>query len=153
MLRPKLHEYAISFDGNSTDALQIARTALLALGFEVTRNTTTELQAKGPGMHGNQQPPLVGASLLRFDVSPTQISVTAELGGVAQLMTFVYLFPPLLVAGLLSMNAFIDPAISPLHALWVVAWAGAAPLIGRGLERKTMRAIDRLVRGMAETTS
>ena len=48
------------------------------------------------------------------------------------------------------MNHFMDPAISLLHVLWVVIWAGIAPLIGRSLERKTTRAVDRLVRGMAQ---
>lgn len=150
MLGPKSHEYSVSFSGNAADALNVARTALLALGFEIVRDTRTELHAEGPGMHSNQQPELVGASSVRFNVSSTRISVTAELGSLAKLIRFVSVFPPLLVGGLLVMGHLIDPAISLFHMLWLVPWAGIAVLISRSLKHKTTRAIDRLTRGMAQ---
>lgn len=150
MFDPDEHEYSVPFEGNPDKALDIARTALLSLGFEILLDTDRELHAKGPGMHSNQQPALVGASLIRLSVSDFSIGVKAALGGVATMKTFIYLFPPLLVASLLVMMAFMEPAFSPMHILWVLLWAGVAPMIGKALEGKTTEAIDRLVRSMAQ---
>ncbi len=150
MFEPREHEYSAPFGGNAADALDVARTALLALGFEIVLDSGRELHARGPGMHSNQQPALVGASLIRFSVSGSAVSVKASLGGVATMKTFVYLFPPVLVASLLVMTKFLEPSFSLLHILWVLLWAGVAPIIGRALERNTNQAIDRLVRAMAQ---
>ena len=94
MFDPKPYEYAIPLSGNAADAFDVARTALLALGFEILIDSDTELQAEGPGMHSNQQPALLGVSLLRLHVSSSKITATASPGGVAKMKTFVYLFPP-----------------------------------------------------------
>lgn len=150
MFEPNEHEYSVPFNGNPDSALDVARTALLALGFEIVLDTERELHAKGPGMHSNQQPALVGASLIRFAVSDFTVGVKATLGGVATMKTFIYLFPPLLVASLLVMTAFMEPAFHPAHILWVLLWGAVAPTIGRVLEAKTNEAIDRLVRAMAQ---
>jgi hypothetical protein len=150
VFEPRQHEYSVPFNGNPADALDVARTALLALGFEIALDSDRELHAEGPGMHSNQQPALVGASSIRFLVTESSVSVVARLGGVATMKTFVYLFPPGLVASLLVMAKFLEPDFSLLHLLWVLLWAGIAPFIGRALERSTNRAIDRLVRSMAQ---
>jgi len=150
VFEPRQHEYSVPFDGNAADALDVARTALLALGFEIVLDSDRELHAEGPGMHSNQQPALVGASSIRFSVSESSVSVKARLGGVATMKTFVYLFPPGLVALLLVMTRFLEPSFSLLHLFWVLLWAGVAPIIGRAFERSTNQAIDRLVRAMAQ---
>ena len=152
MFEPRQHEYSVPFEGDAADALDVARTALLALGFEIVLDSDRELHAEGPGMHSNQQPALLGASSIRFSVSKSSVGVKARLGGVATMKTFVYLFPPGLVASLLVMAKFLEPSFSLLHLFWVLLWAGVAPVIGRALERSTHRAIDRLVRSMAQAS-
>jgi hypothetical protein len=148
-----MHEYSTPFEGSSEGALSIARTALVSLGFEILRDTPTELQAEGPGMHSNQQPELLGASSLRFEIAAARLSVAAVLGGVATMTRFIYLFPPLLVAGLLLMSWFLKPEFSFWHVLWVLPWTLIAPFLSHALERRTTRALDRLVRAMAHATS
>jgi len=150
MFEPREHEYTVPFDGSAADALDVARAALLALGFEIVLDSDRELHAEGPGMHSNQQPALVGASLIRFSVSESSVSVKAMLGGVATMKTFVYLFPPGLVTLLLVMTKFLEPSFSLLHLFWVLLWSGIAPIIGRAFEHGTNQAIDRLVRAMAQ---
>ncbi len=101
-------------------------------------------------MHSNQQPALMGASVLHFSVSENSVGVRATLGGVTTMKKFIYLFPPILVASLLIMTSFLQPAFFPWHILWVLLWAGVALFIGRSFERTTNQAIDRLVRAMAQ---
>ena len=150
MFDPAPYHYSVPFIGNSTDAFNVARTALLSLGFEILVDTATELHGEGPGMHSNRQPELLGATLIKFNVADSKISVTATLGGVATMKTFVYLFPPGLVLSLLLLNTMLSGDLSGWIYLIVFPWFLIAPWIGRKLESSTTRAIDRLVRGMAQ---
>ena len=150
MFGSTVHKYSAPFSGNATAALDVARTALLALGFEIQRDSPTLLVAEGPGMHSNRQPELLGATSIQLKVSSSKISSESVLGGVATMKSFVYLFPPGLVIFLLSLNNFAGAGIGWFHLLWVLPWFAIAPLIGASLERKTVRAIERLVRGMAQ---
>ena len=153
MFTPDPYHYSVPFRGNATDALNIARTALLSLGFEVLHDSSAELRAAGPGMHSNQQPDLLGASLIEFHITNSTIKVTATLGGVATMKTFVYLFPPGLVLSLLLTATLFGETTDPMLYLIVLPWMLIAPLIGRKLEKTTTTAIDRLVRGMAQAKS
>lgn len=150
MFDPKPYEYSVPFSGNAVNAFDVARTALLALGFEILIDSESELQAEGPGMHSNRQPELLGVSLLRLHISSSNITATASLGGVAKMKTFVYLFPPGLVLSLLLFFSLLGMEVSWLFILMVLPWAFISPLIGRSLERRTTKAVDRLVRGMAQ---
>ena len=150
MFEPKPYRYSEPFKGDAADALAVARTALLSLGFEILVDSGRELHARGPGMHSNRQPELLGASLIKFSVSTSEISVVATLGGVATMKAFIYLFPPGLVLSLMAINSLFGMPVSWAYALAVAPWLLIAPLMGRGLERKTQRAVARLVRGMAQ---
>ena len=150
MFDPKPYRYSVPFEGDAADALAVARTALLSLGFEILLDSGRELRAQGPGMHSNRQPELLGASLIELTASTSEISVVATLGGVATMKTFIYLFPPGLVLSILAINSLFGMPASWAYALAVAPWLLIAPLMGRGLERKTQRAVARLVRGMAQ---
>ncbi|MCP4696639.1 MAG: hypothetical protein GY862_07300 [Gammaproteobacteria bacterium] len=149
MFKPKEYEYSSPFHGKAAEAFNVARTALLSLGFEILLDSGTELHAEGPGMHSNQQPELLGVSLLRLRIASSKITAAATLGGVATMKTFIYLFPPGLAVALLLTFGFMGMGISWFHTLWVLPWIFIAPLMGAALERKTIRAVERLVRGMA----
>ncbi len=66
---PKEHTYSTPFNGKPGDAFNVARTALLSLGFEILVDSDSELKAEGPGMHSNRQPELLGVSLLQLNIS------------------------------------------------------------------------------------
>jgi hypothetical protein len=66
--------------------------------------------------------------------------------------TFVYIFPPALALLLFLTFTIVGMDIPWLYALWVLPWIFVAPWIGNMIERKTTRAVDRLVRGMAQCT-
>lgn len=153
MFKAKTYQHAVPFDkGDAKEAFNVARTALLSLGFEVLVDSPDEMSAEGPGMHSNQQPELLGATSIRFMLSGPNITVEAVLGGVQTMKNFVNLFPPGLIISLLIVQYLFGPgdAKDLLHVFWVLPWIVIGPFLGRSLESKTERAIDRLLRGMAQ---
>lgn len=149
MLGVSTHNYSVPFRGDPAKALDVARNALLSLGFEVVKETPSELVAEGPGMHSNQQPALVGVSDIHLRVSGSEISAEAVLGGAATMKRFVILFPPGLVAFLLLFFHFMPEGGIPLsYLLWILPWFAIAPFLGSAMERGTIRAVERLLRGM-----
>ena len=150
MFKPGQYQYSTKFRGNAEAALNVARTTLLSLGFEISDSTTTELTATGPGMHSNQQPALLGVSKLKLHIGSTSITANAVLGGANTMKNFVYFFPPGLVLILLISFALLGMEISWLFALWVLPWFVIGPWMARMIERSTTNAVDALVRGMAQ---
>jgi len=151
MFAPKKHLYAVPFQGDRAAAFDVAKTALLALGFEIKQLSETELHAEGPGMHSNQQPDLLGVSSLQLQISQSNITATALLGAAAKMKAFIYLFPPGLAIILMASFALSGMDVSWVHMLWVLPWFVLSPLMGKSFENKAIRAVERLVRGMAQT--
>jgi hypothetical protein len=151
MFEPKEHKYSIPFTGNAEAAIRIARTSLLSLGFEISAISENELHATGPGMHSTQQPDLLGVSKLKLRVDVTSITAVAKLGSAAKMKAFVYIFPPALVLLLLIIFTLTGMDVSWHYVLWVLPWIFIAPWMGNRIERRTIRAVDRLVRGMAQS--
>jgi len=149
-MEPTTYAFSTPFAGNNTDALNIARIALLSLGFEVLSENENELEASGPGMHSNQQPDLLGATHIHFRLTRTEISVDAILGGVDTMKRFVYFFPPGLFISLMIVGSIFGEAIEVYFYLLIIPWIFIARLIGKILEKTTTTAIDRLARGMAQ---
>lgn len=149
---PKVHTYSQPFDGDPREALELARAALLAQGFEVVSESESEMHASGPGMQSTQQSPLVGISEVRFSVGPSTLAATATLGAVAKMTTFLYLFPPALALVLAVILAFAGMAGWWFSLLWVAPWIVIAPFMATALERRTTNAVDGLVRSMARAS-
>ena len=151
MLGVTTHHYSTPFNGDAAKAMDVARNALLSLGFEIVHEAKDELVAEGPGMHSNQQPALMGATEIRLRVERHDISVEAVLGGAATMKRFVVLFPPGLAAFLLIFFHFMPEGGIPLiHLIWILPWFLLAPLLARAMERGPVNAVERLVRGMAQ---
>lgn len=149
MFEAKVYEYSTPFRGNPDAAFAVAKTALLAQGFEILPGSSAELRAQGPGMQSTQQSALLGVSEFRFQVSASTLTATATLGGVARMKAFVLLFPPALILSLVVLFALLGRGISYL-GLWLIApWLVVSLLMAALVERRTMRAVDRLARGMA----
>ena len=153
MLGVTTHTYSVPFTGDTAKAMDTARNTLLALGFEITHDRDGMLDAEGPGMHSNQQPTLLGATEIQLRIAGGKISVEAVMGGAATMKRFVVLFPPGLVAFLLIFFHFMPEGREKLpliHLLWILPWFLLAPLLSRAMERGPIRAVERLVRGMAQ---
>jgi hypothetical protein len=145
----KRYEYSTPFRGDPNAAFTLAKTALLALGFEVLPGSSAELRAKGPGMRSTRQSALLGVSRFRFQIAASTLTASATLGGVASMKAFVTLFPPGLILSLVVLFAVLGQGISYL-GLWLVApWLVISPLMAALIERRTTRAVDRLARSMA----
>ena len=151
MFGQKEYRYSIPFSGNAKDALNIARTSLLSLGFEILHISEKELFATGPGMHSTQQPDLLGVSKIKLNIHSSSITAVASLGAAAKMKTFVYIFPPALLLILLLTFVLMGMNVSWIYAVWILPWIFIAPLMGKLIERKTTRAVDRLVRGIAQS--
>lgn len=149
MFGARTHRVSAPLEGDPDAAFDVARTALLALGFEILRESEDALHARGPGKQSNQQPPLLGVSEFHAAVGRRAVEVAATLGGVARMKAFVCLFPPGLLA-LLALT-FLAVGMQPSWslALFALPWLAFSPWIASGLERRTTEAVDRLTRGMA----
>ena len=150
LFEPKVHEYSTPFDGNSEAAFDLARTALVSQGFEILVETDTEMRARGPGMHSNQQSAILGVTEFLIQVAEPRIAATATLGGVATMKVFVTLFPPGLVLSIMLIPWFMGEPVPWWGLLMVAPCMLISPWIAASLERKTERAVDGMVRGMAQ---
>lgn len=150
MFDTKDHEYSVSFSGDPATAIEVARTALLGQGFEIVDYGRSEVRATGPGISSTEQPALCGVSEITFRISTSAIVVRARLGGVRTMKLFLSFFPPLL--GLVLIVVF---AASGLPFLWapllaVAPWLVLSPIISSWMERRTTKAVERLVRSMVQ---
>ena len=153
MFEPKVHRVTEPFQGNAEAALDLARTALVSQGFEILEDSGAELRAQGPGMHSNRQSPLLGVTEFSFRVGSSTLAISATLGGVARMRTFVMLFPPLLGVAV-SLPSILAGTGNPWHLpLWVVPWLVISPLLASAIERSTVRAVDGLARGMTQVAA
>ena len=145
----KVYECCNPFRGDPDAAFSLAKTALLAQGFEILPGSSAELRAVGPGMHSTQQSALLGVSEFRLQISASTLTVSATLGGVATMKAFVTLFPPGLILSLMVLFAVLGHGISYLGLWLAVPWLAISPLMAALIERRTTRAVDRLARSMA----
>ncbi|MBW2268061.1 MAG: hypothetical protein JRH16_05760 [Deltaproteobacteria bacterium] len=149
MFDARVHECSAPLLGGASAALDVARTALLSLGFEIVAESESQLSARGPGLHSNHQPALLGASELSFQVTPASVDARATLGGVATLKAFLYVFPPGLALVLMLGFAAMGMGVLWQTALAVAPWLVLSPWLAASIERKTTQAVERLVHGMA----
>ncbi|MDQ3818686.1 MAG: hypothetical protein M3362_13545, partial [Acidobacteriota bacterium] len=140
-------EYAktVPFTGRPAKALDIARSTLLPLGFQVVSSSDYELRATGPGINSTRENPLKGISEAAIVVRSSTIEMQAALGGVRKMKMFLTFFPLgmallfLIVFGTLALSV---PAfrhwwvfLIPLAAL--APWIFISPMMIRMIERRT----------------
>ena len=100
-------------------------------------------------MQSNREPALLGVSELRLRVTGSTIAATAKLGAIANLRAFILLFPPSLCLGLALLFTLLKMPVNWDLSVLLVPWLVIGPWLASSLERRTIRAVDRLVRGMA----
>lgn len=153
MIVPKEHRFSVPFRGNRSAAIDVARTTLLAVGFEITAESEGELQAEGPGLRSTRQSPLLGASRYRFRVGSANIRVEALLGGVRNMKLFLFVFPAGLALLLMALFAILRMENWWVPALAVSPWVVISPLMAVMVQRRTTRAVDGLARSMARAAA
>lgn len=149
MFEAKVHEISVPLGGDPAAALDVARIALLSLGFEILADSEAELCARGPGMQSNRQPALLGATELSLHVTSSSVDARATLGGVSSMKAFLFLFPPGLALGLAIVFALLEMPEWWVAALSVAPWLVLSPWIASLVERRAIQAVDHLVSGMA----
>ncbi len=154
---------SVPFAGNADKALDLAVSALTAVGFRLVERTAASVEMDGPGTNGNWQSDLLGASRVRAAVGGGELAVEADLGGVRRVARFLTLFPPalgvslgvvfLVVFGLLlGPGALMIPAVG-VPAVIAAVWLVVGPLMVRGMRAQTRRALDVLLANMAAVGS
>lgn len=149
MFEPKRYEYSTPFRGDPGAALNLARTTLLAQGFEILPGSSAELRAEGPGMRSTRQSALLGVSEFRFQIAAATLTASATLGGVSSMKAFVMLFPIGLILSLVLLFALLGQGVSYLGLWSTLPWLVVSPWMAKLIERRTTRAVDRLARSMA----
>lgn len=104
------YEKLIHVRSNENAVLDEAAKLLLARGFNFDSQTENEIRLTGPGMRSTKQDPILGAtaiSLRQSHATRGKIAVSADLGGVRWMSNFITFFPPLLIAGILTINLVV----------------------------------------------
>lgn len=146
----------IQFAGHKTGALDMARAAFVAQGFQIVADSDDELRVTGPGMNSTNESPLKGVSEASIIIGASEIKIRAMLGGVQKMRMFLRLFPLgmellfLIVFGSLAwrLPAFRHAWIFLIPMLALSPWLFLAPLMVRSIEKKTAQAIDTLLSNM-----
>ena len=94
---------------------------------------------------------LVIAMLLGICGALSKLSNSLPLRFVAQIYTTIIRGIPDLVLMLLVVFTLMGMDVSWLYILLVLPWIFIAPWMGNMIERRTIKAVDRLVRGMAQS--
>jgi hypothetical protein len=154
----QIQEENITFNGDSSRALDTALRTLLPLGFEIESQGSGYLALKGPGMNSTRQNALQGISHAEFSANRGSLRVRAELGGVDRMQRFLVflliglgLFDSLVFIGLWY---FLDPLrahpwflVIPL--ITFIPWIIIGPLLARWIDKRTREALGVLLHNMA----
>ena len=149
------HRAEATVDGDASVALRRAVDLLAITGFTIQSRETDTAKLTGPGLKSTNQNPLLGASAVDLRSDNGRLVLDADLGGTRFLRLFVRWFPPALLLGisvpfLVVVAAGIMPTLALLPValvagLQLVLWAIVGPRMGRGIERRTVQALDNLV--------
>jgi hypothetical protein len=144
------YEYKIPYAGDPVEALDVAKSTLLAQGFEIASLSRGELRAIGPGLNSTNQPALLGASEIILVADSSSILARAQLGGARRMKLFLYSIPAILGVVALALALF---GMSWLFLLLPAIWLVLSPVLSSWVESRTKKAIDGLVRSMAAAAS
>lgn len=101
------YEAILPVHSNENAVVNEAARQLISCGFRLASQTENEVTLTHKGMRSTKQNPILGATtitLRQSHLTRGKVSVSADLGGVRWMRRFVTLFPPLLMAGILTIN-------------------------------------------------
>ena len=146
----------VPFEGHGAKALDVARSTFVGQGFQIVANSDDELRVTGPGISSTRENPLRGVSEASIIIRASAIEIKAMLGGAQKMKTFLRLFPLGLALFFLFAFGVLAWRLPEFRQWWIFLiplfalspWLFLAPLMGRSIERKTIRAVDTLLSNM-----
>lgn len=165
---PMEYSITIPFRGDAGKAFDAATTILTTNGFAITDRRQSTLEFTGPGLRSTRQNPLLGASRIRIGGGHAELSLDAELGGVAGMRRFLTIFPLAMAAGFaaffgLGMGFMFGRTfgvgfgvpfapgwrwfafIAPIAVLPLAPWLFLSPMFARSIRSRTLRSLDTLL--------
>ena len=149
---PEFQE-SMAFQGDSKEALLMARNVFLQEGFEWIPQGDHAFEAFGPGMMSSKQNPILGCSYVQVRVDRDTIQVQAEFGGIRKMTTFLAILLPGLGLGLSVLFYVLFREEKPFAALIpflaLSPWVILGPLLCRVMREKASRALRTLMQNMS----
>src|SRR5205085_9122934 len=135
----------VPFTGRTAKALDIAKSTLLPLGFQVVSSSDYELRATGPGLNSTRENQLKGISEAAIIVRSSAIEMKAVLGGVRKMKMFLTLFSLGMALLFLTVFGVLALSIPTFRHWWVfliplaalAPWLFISPMMIRMIERRT----------------
>jgi hypothetical protein len=153
------HQQTIRIPGDPARALEFAVAVLASVGFRITTREPNAAELVGPGFRNSRENALRGATHIQLRTHFDQLTLDADLGGVAWMGKFLFWFPTLLCLGIgvvLSIVFFFvfGPGAWFYIVVAVVAadgilWNFLGPMIARSLEARTRNELDTLLANAA----
>lgn len=152
------YERSVEVAGSPQVSLDLLRDAVTSRGFRLESVSGRSFEARGPGLSGIKQDPLLGLSWVRASAAPSGLRLEAELGGAERLRRWLIW----LIAGLEAL--FIVgfgivwlalPELRRIPVLWVVVVAPLIPsvfflpFLAGLIRRSTLAAADTLLHNVA----
>ncbi len=154
--------------GNPEEVIEKATDLLIVSGFQIDRQSPTEVTATGKGINSTRENPLRGASEIHFRCTSGTLSLHADLSGAMRLKRFAIWFPFVLCSGIavvgcvaftiaqaqfpaaqngLQLAFMIVPAVCFLAA---APWFFLGPMLAKRIESNTREALDLLLTNIAK---
>ena len=141
-----------SIEGDPAPALKTARTVLLHHGYRIRTLAPGEIEASGgPWMNSSSQPGLIGASVVRASVTPTSVSVTAELGNLRRFLLLMDL--SLLGMFLLMSYSLYKGGYSGVRLATPLLVLVPIPFLAYWTKSRTLKALNTLVLNMVDAAN
>ncbi|MBG88993.1 MAG: hypothetical protein CMO80_19115 [Verrucomicrobiales bacterium] len=142
-----------NFKTDSSEVRKFIVSIFSQLGFRIDDKGQRELELTGPGLRNTRQSPLLGFSKLNIQLTPHEIHVTGELGGVAWMRNFLIWF----IGGMLLFFVVLFGILfrnNPNFDNWIVVlpfapWPFLIPWISRLMEKRSRTAMDNLLHNLS----
>jgi hypothetical protein len=149
------YEKAVDFAGDGCSALEVARGALMQVGFEVSPIKDDAFRAEYSGFFDTRRNPLLAASTIVITARGGRLALGADLGGIRKLKKFLFVFiGGMALLFLVGFGAFLLPQVleGRLHpAMFAVPvapfapWPVLIPLILKATRARALKALDTLL--------
>lgn len=151
-MNPLLYERVLSVPVPAGEVLEEASHFLTVLGYQIVLPSPQTLEARGPGLYSTSQNPILGASIIRLEITRQAVHAEADLTAMMRMQSFVLYFPLGLGVSLALFFAVMFLRWEPVLVamLSVTPWVFLAPRLNAWIERRTRTALDTLLHNLVE---
>jgi hypothetical protein len=149
------YEKTSRFTGDVEKAFSVAMNMLMPHGFEITENTDTVLEFRGPGSFyfSNSQNFFTTISQINISARRAELSVEVEFGGIRKTKKYLIIFVLFLALFHLALFGFLLVKEQEVLILWIglatfVPLALIPPLTTKFLKYQTSKSLDSLLHNM-----